>query len=474
LKPVIAVDLGASTGRIMNVALDDSFKVEEVHRFINEPVHRRRHLRWNIQRLWGEVIRSIESSLDDSSSIGICTWGVDYGLLDGDGNLLEEPIHYRDPRTEGVMEWVFDKIPKKTIFKRTGVQFLPLNTIYQLASMVKGRSRKLRKAETYLGIPDLFNYWLTGEKKSELTHASTTQLLDPREKSWCQDIIEAIGVPVKIFPQVIQPGTKLGELKGVPVCATACHDTGSAVVAVPTPDSDFAYISSGTWSLLGTEIEKPLINEQVYDLNFTNEGGAGDSIRLLKNLPGLWLEQELMREWTEKGATVTYNDLQEVAGNTPSFISLIDQNDPGFLIPGDMTERIQEYCKKTGQPAPMSIGEHIRCVYESLVLNYRCALSQLEEITGSSYNRIHIIGGGSRNKVLNQMTADATDRRVVAGPSEAASIGNGVVQYVSLGELEDIWDARSILAESDEVEVFYPVTPEQWDEAYERFKHLTR
>jgi sugar (pentulose or hexulose) kinase len=181
-----------------------------------------------------------------------------------------------------------------------------------------------------------------------------------------------------------------------------------------------------------------------------------------------------MREWTEKGATVTYNDLQEVAGNTPSFISLIDQNDPGFLIPGDMTERIQEYCKKTGQPAPMSIGEHIRCVYESLVLNYRCALSQLEEITGSSYNRIHIIGGGSRNKVLNQMTADATDRRVVAGPSEAASIGNGVVQYVSLGELEDIWDARSILAESDEVEVFYPVTPEQWDEAYERFKHLTR
>jgi sugar (pentulose or hexulose) kinase len=472
LNPVIAVDLGASSGRIIEVSLEDSFRANEVHRFPNQPIYRRRHLRWNIQRLWSEVIRSIESVLGEASSVGICTWGVDYGLLDGEGNLLEEPIHYRDERTEGVMEWVFERVPKEEIFLRTGVQFLKLNTIYQLASMVRGRSRVIRRAETYLGIPDILNYWLTGAKNSEFTHASTTQLLDPRERDWCYDIILSIGLPEKIFPEIIEPGTKLGDLKGVPVCASACHDTGSAVVAVPTRDQEFVYISSGTWSLLGTEIKRPLINEKVYKLNFTNEGGAGGTIRLLKNLPGLWLEQELMREWTGKGATVTYSDLQEAAENTPAFISLIDPNDPVFIKPGDMTGRIQDYCRKTGQPAPMSIGEHMRCVYESLALNYRTVLRQLKDITGTGYKRLNIIGGGSRNRVLSQMTADSTNCRVETGPAEAAALGNAVVQYVSLGALDDIKDARGVLAESEWVKTFYPLEPESWDEAYERFLRL--
>ena len=472
MDPVIAVDLGASSGRVMKVALEDSFKVDEVHRFQNEPVYRRRRIRWNIQRLWSEVIRSIESVLGEASSVGICTWGVDFGLLDEEGNLLEEPVHYRDERTDGAMEWVFERVPRETIFQRTGVQFLKLNTIYQLASMVRGRSRALRRAETYLGIPDIFNYWLTGAKNSEFTHASTTQLLDPRGRDWSYEIIQGIGLPEKIFPEIIEPGTRLGDLKGVPVYAPACHDTGSAVVAVPTRDPKFAYISSGTWSLLGTEIKRPLINDEVYKLNFTNEGGAGGTIRLLKNLPGLWLEQELMREWIGKGATVTYSDLQEAAENTPAFTSLIDPNDTVFLKPGDMTGRIQEYCKGTGQPAPMSIGEHMRCVYESLALNYRMVMRQLEEITRTAYSRLHIIGGGSRNRVLSQIASDSTNCWVVTGPGEAAALGNGVVQYVSLGVLDDIRDARVVLAESEEIETYYPLEPEPWDEAYERFLQL--
>jgi rhamnulokinase len=473
MTKVIAVDLGASQGRVMGVTYGgDGFTVEEVHRFPNVPVKRGRHLCWNVKRLWQEAVKGIEWARGGASSVGIDSWGVDYGLLDKNGSLLGDPVHYRDPRTRGVMEWVFKRMPRREIFDRTGVQFLELNTLYQMASLVKTRSRLLKRAATYLGLPDLFNFWFTGERRGEFTHATTTQMFNPREIRWDEDILEAVKIPVNIFPEVVEPGEFLGESLGLRVCAPACHDTGSAVAAVPTKGEDFSYISSGTWSLLGTEVGEPVINDAVYRNNFTNEGGAGGTFRLLRNLPGLWFEQELLREWRMKGSVVGYGELYEAAEKAPPFTSLIDPNDPVFHDPGDMTPRIGRYCAETGQEAPMSIGEHIRCVYESLALNYRHALGQLEEITGGRPPVVHIIGGGSLNRVLNQMTADSTGAQVVAGPVEATALGNAVVQLVSLGELGSVSEAREVLSETLGLQVYSPGEAGGWDEAYVRFKYL--
>jgi len=473
MTKVIAVDLGASQGRVMAAAYSgDGFRLEEVHRFPNEPVKRGRHLCWNVKRLWQEAIKGVEWAREGASSVGIDTWGVDYGLLDRKGNILGDPVHYRDHRTRGLMEWVFKRMPRREIFERTGVQFLELNTLYQLASLVKARSRLLRRADTYLGIPDLFNYWFTGERKAEFTHATTTQIFNPVEMRWDEDILEAVKIPVDIFPEVVRPGELIGESLGLRVCAPACHDTGSAVAAVPTRGEDFLYISSGTWSLLGTEVKEPVINDAVYRNNFTNEGGAEGTFRLLKNLPGLWLEQELLREWRMKGSVVGYDELYEAAEKAPPFRSLIDPDDPVFHDPGEMTPRIGRYCVETGQEPPMSIGEHIRCVYESLALNYRRAFGQLEEITGGRPPVVHVIGGGSLNRVLNQMTADSTGAQVVAGPVEATALGNAVVQLVSLGEIGSVMEAREALSESLELQVYAPGEPGGWDEAYKRFEDM--
>jgi len=473
MTKVIAVDLGASQGRVIAAAYTgDGFQLEEVHRFPNVPVKRGRYLCWNVKRLWQEAVKGIEWAREGASSVGIDTWGVDYGLLDKKGNILGDPVHYRDPRTRGLMQWVFKRMPRREIFERTGVQFLELNTLYQLASLVKARSRLLRRADTYLGIPDLFNYWFTGERRAEFTHATTTQMFNPVEMRWDEEILEAVKIPVDIFPEVVEPGTFLGESLGLRVCAPACHDTGSAVSAVPTKTEDFLYISSGTWSLLGTEVKQPVINDAVYRHNFTNEGGAGGTFRLLRNLPGLWLEQELLREWRMKGSVVGYDELYESAEKAPPFRSLIDPGDPVFQSPGEMTPRIGRYCVETGQEPPMSIGEHIRCVYESLALNYRRAFGQLEEITGVRPPVVHIIGGGSLNRVLNQMTADSTGAQVVAGPVEATALGNAVVQLVSLGEIGSVSEARKTLSESLELQVYSPGEPGGWEEAYKRFEGM--
>lgn len=473
MTKVIAVDLGASQGRVMVAAYGgDGFSLEEAHRFPNVPVKRGRFLCWNVKRLWQEVVKGIEWARSSASSVGIDTWGVDYGLLDKKGNILGDPVHYRDPRTRGLMEWVFERMPRREIFERTGVQFLELNTLYQLASLVKTRSRLLRRVATYLGIPDLFNFWFTGEKRAEFTHATTTQMFNPNKMQWDEEILEAVKIPVDIFPDIVEPGELLGESLGLRVCAPACHDTGSAVAAVPTKSEDFSYISSGTWSLLGTEAGAPVINDAVYRNNFTNEGGAEGTFRLLRNLPGLWFEQELLREWRMKGSVVGYDELYEAADKAPPFRSLIDPNDPVFHDPGDMTPRIGRYCVETGQEAPMSIGEYIRCVYESLALNYRHAFCQLEEITGGRSPVIHVIGGGSLNRVLNQMTADSTGAQVVAGPVEATALGNAVVQFVSLGELRGVSEAREVLSESLELQVYSPGETGDWDEVYLRFMNL--
>jgi rhamnulokinase len=469
---VIAVDLGAASGRVMKVTYDgEAFTLEEAHRFSNEPLRRGSHLRWNVQRLWRETVRGIDRVREDALSVGVDTWGVDYGLLDREGNLLGDPYHYRDPRTRGMMEWVFKRMPRREIFRRTGVQFLELNTLYQLAHMVRRRERALRLAGTYLGLPDLFNHWLTGEKRAEFTHATTTQLYNPVKEDWDGEIIEAVNLP-PIFPEVIHPGELVGLSGRTPVVAPASHDTGSAVAAVPSRDRGFAYVSSGTWSLMGTEVDRPHIDEKVYGLNFTNEGGVDGTFRLLKNLPGLWFEQEFLREWRMKGSTLSYAELYEAAEKSPAFTSLIDPGDPRFNGPGDMTPRIIEFCAEMGQPKPMSVGEHIRCVYESLALNYRRTLRQLEDITGARYRALHIIGGGSLNRVLNQMAADATGLRVTAGPVEAAALGNAVVQFMVHGEVEDIWEARNSIADGMVTGVYTPLNPEAWDEPYQRFTEI--
>lgn len=471
---VIAVDLGASNGRVMKCTFENSFSLEEVHRFPNTPIQRGKHLHWNIQQLWRETIKGIDWASEDAQSIGIDTWGVDFGLLDVQGNLLEDPVHYRDPRSEGMMDWVFKRIPRREIFDKTGLQFLTANTLYQLASLSRRRKRFLSKAESYLGFPDLFNYWLTGEKHGEYTHASTTQCFNPMTQSWDSEILEAIGVSPDIFPEIVYPGSIIGAMKNISVSIPACHDTGSAVVAVPSTEQDFVYLSSGTWSLMGTETKQPIINDKVYNENFTNEAGAEKTNRLLRNLPGLWFEQELIREWTSKGSPVTHDDVAKMAAGARPFRSIIDPADRRFNPPGEMTPRIAECCRDLGEPEPQSMGEHIRCVYDSLALSYRHCLEQLEYITGKHYTVIHVVGGGALNSFLNQLTAEVTGRKVIAGPVEAATLGNAIVQYKSIGLLRDVTEARNILKETLELREYVPQGGLEWENAYTRYRKLVK
>lgn len=473
MKNVLAVDLGASSGRIIRVTFSgDSFSFKEYHRFPNEPVQKGHTLHWDIKRLWQETVNGIILAMKNTTSIGVDSWGVDYGLLNKQNKLIFDPVHYRDSRTRNMPAWVFKKIPRWTIFEKTGIQTLELNTLFQLASQVKAKDSNLLDAQTYLGIPDIFNFWLTGEKKAEFTHATTTQLYNPRENRWCNEIMERIGIPTEIFPEVIRPGTFLGNFKNRAVIAPACHDTGSAVAAIPVTRKNYAYISSGTWSLVGTEVKSPIINKDSYNSNFTNEGGVENNYRLLKNLSGLWLEQELLREWARKGLKYDHVELLETAKKTNPFKCIIDPNNQIFHVPGDMTPRFQRYCINTDQPPPRTVGEYIRCIYESLALNYRHALHNLEQLTKKQQEVIHIIGGGSKNSLLNQMTANATNRVVIAGPDEATALGNAFVQFKSLELIKNIAEGRKILSESIKMERYEAEQNSDWDTAYDRFEEL--
>ena len=469
---VLAVDLGASSGRVIKCTLDDGFELKQVHKFRNAPIHKDGHLRWDVESLWREVTETVKAGSEESKSIGVDTWGVDFGLLDQHGKLLEDPVHYRDPRTSGMMEWVFERISRREIFDKTGVQFLQLNTLYQLASLSRKRSELLNRASTYLGFPDLFNYWLTGEKRTEYTHATTTQCFNPTKRRWEPDILDAIGVQQAIFPEIIYPGENIGEYREMKVAVPACHDTGSAVVAVPSTSNNICYLSSGTWSLMGTETKTPIINDDVYRLNFTNEGGAEETNRLLRNLPGLWLEQELLSELNREDSKLSYDELVNLASGAEAFRSLINPADPLFNAPGAMTIRITQYCRDHGEPEPRTIGEHIRCIYDSLALSYHHCLQQLESITGKNYPQINIIGGGSLNRLLNQNTADITGRRVVAGPVEATALGNTIIQFKILGHLRDVGEARKILSETQRLQEYTPTDGLEWEDAYIRYKLL--
>jgi len=486
MYPFLALDLGAESGRGMLGFLEDGkFRLEEIHRFPNGPVRVGDSLFWDVLRLWEEVKTSIKlagQKYGGLSGIGVDTWGVDFALLGRGDVLLSNPYHYRDKRTNGMLEEAFRRVPKEEIYFRTGIQFIQLNTLYQLLSMRVENSPILDIAETFLMMPDLFNFWLTGVKANEFSEATTSQFYNPIKGDWDRELLEKMDIPSHFLQKIVPSGTVLGELlpsvseevglKSVPVVAVACHDTGSAVAAAPGEGEDWAYISSGTWMLMGVEIKEPIINQKSFELNFTNEGGVGGTFRFLKNIMGLWLIQESRRTWASRGEEYTYGELTKMAEEARPFPAIIEPDNPIFLPPGDMPARIAEYCKKTGQEPPQAKGELVRCVLESLALKCKWVLEKLEDMLGRRLNRIHIFGGGSQNTLLCQLIANATNRLVYAGPVEATATGNALVQALALGYIKSHEEMRTIVRNSFEVKPYEPVYTSDWDIAYERFLKL--
>ncbi|XEC93271.1 rhamnulokinase family protein [Paenibacillus tarimensis] len=484
---ILAYDLGASSGRALLGRLTDrKIEVEELHRFSNDPVQIGSRLHWDILRLYHEIKQGLLHAKHRGitpESIGIDSWAVDFGFIGSGGELLGNPYHYRDRHTDGMMEQLFAVLPKETIFERTGIQFLPFNTIYQLAALKRDNSPLLREAKRFLMIPDLLRYFLTGEMINEFSNATSTQLFNPVAGHWDSELLSKLELPEEWFGRVVQPGTKAGELlpsvceelgiSSVPVIAVAEHDTGSAVAAVPALDRSFAYLSCGTWSLMGTEVGRPIIDEQALKLNFTNEGGVGNTYRLLKNIMGLWIVQELKREWDRAGLNYSFPDLVAMADKASAFAAFVEPDDPMFLHPGDMSPRIRQYCERTGQRSPEKPGEFVRCVLESLALKYRYVLELTERLSRQRFNGLHMVGGGIQNTLLCRWSASAIGKPVWAGPAEGSAIGNLAVQWMSHGVFSDIWEARRTIADSFPVTVYEPEQREHWDDAYGRFVRLT-
>jgi len=489
----VAFDLGADSGRAVVGRLDGGKLVlKELHRFPNGPVRvlgalGRDHLHWDILRLFAEMKAALARYVGEYgpqlTGMGVDTWGVDFGLLDAQGALLGYPYHYRDQRTEGMFEQAFRRVPREEVFERTGIQFMEINTLYQLLSMTLSKSPALDLADRLLMIPDLLNYWLTGRKVCEFTDATTTQFYDPRKKGWSAELLHKLGIPTHFLGEIVEPGTVLGPLHPavreetglgeVRVIAPACHDTGSAVAAVPARGKNYAYISSGTWSLVGAEVAKPIITAESLTYNFTNEGGVCGTFRFLKNIMGLWLVQECRRAWAREGRQFTYDELDDLAAKSAPFVALIEPNDGAFLRPGDMPARIQEYCQRTGQPVPQGEGAIIRCVMESLAFKYRWAVESLEKATGRRVESINIVGGGARDKLLSQFTADATGRPVTAGPFEATAIGNILMQALACGDIATLEEGREVVRRSFDVTTYEPQHPERWEGPYARYSSLT-
>ena len=475
LTHVLAVDLGAESGRVLRISFDGArLTTEDLHRFPNNPVMAGGTLYWDALRLWHEIQQGLTLGLDGAASIGVDAWGVDFALLDGDGRLVSNPVHYRDARTNGMTDWVFERVPRRTVFERTGSQFMPINTLYQFASLVKHDSSALRSASVAVSMPDLFNFWMTGNIGWEFTHATTTQAFNPRTNTWDYETLEALGVPIQWFPQILQPGTQIGEYKSLPVILPPTHDTGSAVAAIPAADERFAYISSGTWSLIGLEVTTPIITEASYHANVTNEGGPYGTFRYLKNVMGLWLAQQSRATWRAQGQDYSYDELSHLAESAEPFRSLVDPDAVEFLPPGDMPARVREFCRATNQPIPETVGQVMRTIYESLALKYRWALDRMVATSGKRVDVMHVIGGGSKSAVLCQMTANAIRRPVVAGPVEATALGNAIVQLITLGSIPSLSAARAIVAQTASTVRYEPQQEDAWDAAYSRFEGIIR
>jgi len=533
----LAIDIGAESGRAMLGRLEGGkLTLREVHRFPNGPMRQADGLHWDAPRLFDEIKTGIRLALQAAggepiAALGIDTWGVDYALLDEHGALLGNPYHYRHARTDGMLERAFERVGREAIFEATGIQFMQLNTLYQLLAEREQNPAALERAHTLLTMPDLFNYWLTGVQACEFSNATTTQCYDPRAGDWARALLRRLDLPERIFPRIVPPGTVLGGLLpqvgaltpspspgagrggqagglvdplptlplrnslregfarrghidplptsprrggkvGIQVIAPACHDTGSAVAGVPAANADFAYISSGTWSLMGAEVRQPVINAAALAGNFTNEGGVGGTFRFLRNITGMWLMQECRRAWREAGQDYSYDDLTAQAAQAPALRALINPDAPQFLKPGDYPRLIQDFCRQTGQAVPETVGEITRCVLESLALKYRQTFEQLEAILGRRLEPVHIVGGGSRNALLNQFTADCLGRTVLAGPVEATATGNLLVQALALGELGSLAEARAVVRRSFAVTEFTPGAQSAWDAAYQRAREM--
>ena len=486
---MLAIDLGASSGRGIIGSFDGKkLTLNENHRFVNEPQHIAGRFTWDIVRIFCEIKNSIRKSVldgDNVVSMGIDTWGVDYGLLDRGGRLIANPTHYRDTRTDNITAYTDGFMTKEDIYATTGIQTMDFNTVFQLASEVRDNPELLSCARKLLFIPDLLGYLLTGECATEYTIASTGAILNAATRDYAWNVIEKLGIPERLFTNIVNPGYRLGKLlpevqgdvgkTDLDVVKVASHDTASAVLAVPAKTDNFIYISSGTWSLMGTELDKPLINEDSARLNYTNEGGAEGTIRFLKNIMGLWILQESRRQWKREGKDYSFSDLALMAKNAKPLASIIDPDDKLFATPGDMPRRIAEYCKKTGQLVPETEGEIVRCILDSLALRYRCTVEAIAALTGNKASAVNIVGGGTQDKLLCQLTADACGLDVVAGPVEATAIGNICMQAIAAGELANMKEARAVVADSFDVEYYTPTKEGMaaYDAAYEKFLSLS-
>jgi rhamnulokinase len=480
-RPYLAFDFGAESGRAVLAHLRSGIlTTDEVHRFANEPVACGGSLHWDVARLWFEVRKAL-SDLPETelASIGVDAWGVDYALLGQHGELLQNPYHYRDRRTEGVMEEVFKRVTREEIYEATGVQFMPINTLYQLFAAQRDTLNIVSGAKHLLTIPDLFNYWLTGNAVCEFTNATTTQMVDPVKRTWATALMQRLELPVHLPAPIVESGSVLGTLLpgitarsalvGTTVIAPACHDTGSAVAAISARDGT-AFLSSGTWSLLGTELDAPVVTSDALRLNFTNEGGVNGTTRLLKNVMGLWMLQGCRQSWTARGHRYDYRELIELASREASFRQLVDPDDESFLHPADMLAAIDRFCTRTHQPIPQGPGAYVRTVLESLTFKYRLVLRNLEQVSGRRIGQIRIIGGGSKNRLLNQLTANATGRTVLAGPAEATALGNVAMQILATGGASSLREVRAIVERSFPTEAFEPLDNDKWDEHAERFE----
>ena len=482
-----ALDLGAESGRVMLGRFNGTkLSVDEVHRFDSAPVLLPDGLHTDLLHIWTELKKGMglasRAAAGDISGLGVDTWGVDFALLDKQGRLLANPYHYRDGMTEGILGKAFSVMPRRELFEQTGLQFMPINTLYQLYALLLRGFPLFDAAEKLLMTPDIFNYWLCGRAVNEFTIATTTQCFDPRKRDWAWPVIDKFGLPKRLFGDIVAPATICGTLLpqvaaetgmvSAPVIAPGCHDTALAVAAVPAQRPGFAYISCGTWSLLGTEILSPCINGKSLAANFTNEGGVCGTFRFQKSLTGLWILQECRRQWSRGRDDATYAALMAGVSAAPALRSLIDPADPEFAKPGDMPTRIAAFCAKSGQPVPEGTGAIVRCVLESLALSYRRTLDEMENILGRSLDPVYMVGGGTQNRLLCQFAADAMDRTVIAGPVEATAIGNACMQAIALGHIGSLSDARMLVQNSFETATYTARNREHWREAYGKFREL--
>ncbi|MBC8101096.1 MAG: rhamnulokinase [Cytophagales bacterium] len=479
----LALDLGAESGRGVVGTLSEAnhLTLGEVHRFPNGPIRMGDSLHWDLPRLVAECRIAIGKASEGGRlrALGVDTWGVDFGLLGPGGELVGLPFHYRDPRTQGQIEKVFARVPQEEVFASTGIQTMPINTLFQLAALRERSPRVLEAARTLLFMPDLLHYYLTGRAESEYTIASTSQMLNATTRTWATDLLKSLDLPADILPAVLPAGAGYGTLTpteadltgagAVPVIAPGGHDTACAVAAVPAEGSGWAYLSSGTWSLLGVEVPRPILTPEAAAANVTNEGGVGGTIRLLKNIAGLWLVQECRRAYARLGSERTYEQLTRLAAEAPALSHIVDPDHPSLMAPSDMPRAIRELCLQNGQLPPEGVGATIRCCLDSLGLKYRAVLETLERLTGQAIHTLHIVGGGTQNRLLNQIAADATGRHVLAGPIEATATGSVLLQAMAQGRIGSLGELRAIVRASFPVEAYTPdpLARAQWDDAYQ-------